>query len=70
MKHGAVVIDAGTSEAEGKLVGDADPECAKVAGLFTPVPGGVGPITVALIFKNLLVLAKKTGQDGTYKVES
>ncbi|OGZ05756.1 MAG: hypothetical protein A3C93_00620 [Candidatus Lloydbacteria bacterium RIFCSPHIGHO2_02_FULL_54_17] len=70
LKHGAVVIDAGTSEAEGKLVGDADPECAKVAGLFTPVPGGVGPITVALIFKNLLVLAKKTGQDGTYKVES
>lgn len=59
LKPGSVVIDAGTSEAGGKLVGDADRECADRAGLFTPVPGGVGPITVALIFKNLLVLAKE-----------
>ncbi len=66
LKPGAVVIDAGTSEAGGKLVGDAEPECAKKAGLFTPVPGGVGPITVALIFKNLLVLAKN---HATHKVE-
>ncbi|HEY9585394.1 MAG TPA: bifunctional 5,10-methylenetetrahydrofolate dehydrogenase/5,10-methenyltetrahydrofolate cyclohydrolase [Candidatus Paceibacterota bacterium] len=57
LKQGATVIDAGTSEAGGKIVGDADPRCAEVASVFTPVPGGVGPIAVALIFKNLLVLA-------------
>jgi methylenetetrahydrofolate dehydrogenase (NADP+)/methenyltetrahydrofolate cyclohydrolase len=57
LKPGVVVIDAGTSEAGGKIVGDADPSCALVASVFTPVPGGVGPIAVALIFKNLLVLA-------------
>jgi len=63
IKQGAVIIDAGTSEAGGKIVGDADPKCAEVASVFTPVPGGVGPIAVALIFKNLLMLAQK------YKVE-
>ena len=57
LKHGVVVIDAGTSEQGGKIVGDADPRCAEVASVFTPVPGGVGPIAVAMIFKNLLVLA-------------
>lgn len=58
LKQGVVVIDAGTSESGGKIVGDADPKCGEVASVFTPVPGGVGPIAVALIFKNLLVLAK------------
>jgi methylenetetrahydrofolate dehydrogenase (NADP+)/methenyltetrahydrofolate cyclohydrolase len=57
LKSGAVLIDAGTSESGGKIVGDAEPACADVASVFTPVPGGVGPIAVALIFKNLLVLA-------------
>lgn len=59
IKHGVVLIDAGTSESEGKVAGDADPACAAKAGLFTPVPGGVGPIAVAMIFKNLFELAKK-----------
>ena len=59
LKKGAVLIDAGTSEAGGKLMGDADPNCAEVASVFTPVPGGVGPITVAMIFKNLCVLARR-----------
>jgi len=58
LKEGVVLIDAGTSEAAGKLMGDATPECAEVASVFTPVPGGVGPIAVAMIFKNLLVLAR------------
>ena len=57
LKDSVVLIDAGTSEAGGKIVGDAAPACADVASVFTPVPGGVGPIAVALIFKNLLVLA-------------
>lgn len=57
IRDGAIIIDAGTSESNGKVVGDADPACEARASLFTPVPGGVGPMTVALIFKNLCVLA-------------
>ncbi|OGC80931.1 hypothetical protein A2943_01510 [Candidatus Adlerbacteria bacterium RIFCSPLOWO2_01_FULL_51_16] len=57
LKRGVVLIDAGTSEAAGKLMGDANPGCANVASVFTPVPGGVGPIAVAMIFKNLFTLA-------------
>lgn len=55
IKGGAIIIDAGTSEVEGALKGDADPECASKCSLFTPVPGGVGPVTVAMLFKNLLI---------------
>jgi len=58
IRAGAIVIDAGTSEQAGKLGGDADPACAERASLFTPVPGGVGPIVVAELFKNFLQLAK------------
>lgn len=57
LKSGVVLIDAGTSESAGKLAGDADPACAEVASIYTPVPGGVGPIAVAMIFKNLFALA-------------
>jgi methylenetetrahydrofolate dehydrogenase (NADP+)/methenyltetrahydrofolate cyclohydrolase len=53
LKDGAILIDAGTSESSGKVVGDADPSCATKCSIFTPVPGGVGPIAVAMIFKNL-----------------
>lgn len=59
LKAGVVLIDAGTSESAGKLAGDADPACAEVASVFTPVPGGIGPIAVAMIFKNLFELAAK-----------
>lgn len=59
LKQGVVLIDAGTSEASGRLVGDADPKCAKVSSVFTPVPGGIGPIAVAMIFKNLSELMKQ-----------
>lgn len=58
LRTGVVLIDAGTSEAGGKIVGDADPRCADVASVFTPVPGGVGPITVVMLFKNLLILTR------------
>lgn len=58
LKSGVVLIDAGTSESGGNLVGDALPECAEVASVFTPVPGGVGPIAVAMLYKNLFTLAK------------
>ena len=58
VKKGVVIIDAGTSETGGKVKGDADPACAEIASVFTPVPGGVGPIAVAMIFKNLFELAR------------
>lgn len=50
---GVVLIDAGTSEQNGKVVGDADPSCAEVASLITPVPNGVGPVTMACLFLNI-----------------
>lgn len=56
IREGVALIDAGTSESSGKLVGDIDPACAAKACLYTPVPGGVGPVAVAMIFKNLLDL--------------
>ncbi len=59
IKDGVVFIDAGASESAGVIQGDADPECAQKASVFTPVPGGVGPIAVAMIFKNILDLAHR-----------
>jgi methylenetetrahydrofolate dehydrogenase (NADP+)/methenyltetrahydrofolate cyclohydrolase len=59
IKLGAAVIDAGASESKGRVVGDVDPACATKASVFTPVPGGVGPVAVAMIFKNLLDLIEK-----------
>ncbi len=60
LRQGVVLIDAGTSESAGKLVGDCDPRCADVASVFTPVPGGVGPVAVAMLFKNLAILTSKS----------
>lgn len=54
IKDGVVLIDAGTSEQAGELVGDFDPACTKKASFMTPVPGGVGPITVISVLRNLL----------------
>lgn len=59
LKNGVVLIDGGTSESGGFVVGDADPRCVEKASLFTPVPGGVGPVTVAVLFRNLFRLAEK-----------
>lgn len=53
VKEGSVLIDAGTSELNGALAGDFHPDCAVKASVFTPVPGGIGPIAVALLFKNV-----------------
>jgi methylenetetrahydrofolate dehydrogenase (NADP+)/methenyltetrahydrofolate cyclohydrolase len=54
IKEGAVVIDVGIHKnAQGKLTGDVVPEAAlKLAGAFTPVPGGVGPMTIAMLMNN------------------
>ncbi|HTR18419.1 MAG TPA: bifunctional 5,10-methylenetetrahydrofolate dehydrogenase/5,10-methenyltetrahydrofolate cyclohydrolase [Candidatus Paceibacterota bacterium] len=59
LKKGVALIDAGASEQGGKVVGDCDPACAEVASVFTPVPGGVGPVAVAMIFENLFDLMEK-----------
>ncbi len=59
IKEGAVLIDAGTSELNKKITGDIDPACAEKASLLTPVPGGVGPVAVAMIFRNLFDLVGK-----------
>jgi len=61
VKKKAVVIDVGISYHEGKVCGDVDFENVKdVASYITPVPGGVGPMTVAMVLENTLVLAKNT----------
>ena len=53
VKSGAVVIDVGISKVDGKLCGDVDfDEVKDVAGALTPVPGGVGPMTIAMLLKN------------------
>lgn len=59
IKEGAALIDAGTSELNKKIAGDIDPACAAKASVFTPVPGGVGPVAVAMIFRNLLTLLER-----------
>ncbi|MBE7047291.1 MAG: bifunctional methylenetetrahydrofolate dehydrogenase/methenyltetrahydrofolate cyclohydrolase FolD [Ruminococcaceae bacterium] len=61
IKEGAVVIDVGINRlSDGRLVGDVDFDSAeKVAGAITPVPGGVGPMTIATLMKNTLTAALK-----------
>lgn len=67
IKPGAAVVDVGTNAVDDpsrksgyRLVGDVDfQEASKVAGWLTPVPGGVGPMTVAMLLKNTLEGAKR-----------
>ena len=58
LKKGAVVVDAGVNEVDGKLVGDVQPGAADYAAHLTPVPGGVGPVTTAVLLQNVLTLAE------------
>ena len=58
VKPGAIVIDVGINHVEGRAVGDVDfDEVRSVAGFITPVPGGVGPMTRAMLLENTLKLA-------------
>ncbi len=60
VKEGAVVIDVAVNRVDGKLVGDVDfDEVSKKASHITPVPGGVGPMTVAMLLQNTLTVASK-----------
>jgi methylenetetrahydrofolate dehydrogenase (NADP+)/methenyltetrahydrofolate cyclohydrolase len=58
VKRGAVVVDVGITRTESGLVGDVDPAVADVAGFLTPVPGGVGPLTIALLLANTVRAAR------------
>ena len=55
--HGATVIDVGTTWLDGKVVGDVDDSAHAVAGAFSPVPGGVGPLTATMVVANVVSAA-------------
>lgn len=62
VKPGAVVIDVGMNRVDGKLCGDVDYAAVEpVAGYITPVPGGVGPMTIAMLMQNTVTAAKLSG---------
>ena len=58
VKPGGVVIDVGINRTDDGLVGDVDPAAAEVAGFLTPVPGGVGPMTIACLLENAVRCAR------------
>jgi methylenetetrahydrofolate dehydrogenase (NADP+)/methenyltetrahydrofolate cyclohydrolase len=55
---GAAVVDVGTNSVDGKLVGDVHPGAWEVAGALSPVPGGVGPMTITMLLVNTLAAAE------------
>ncbi|MBR4710643.1 MAG: bifunctional methylenetetrahydrofolate dehydrogenase/methenyltetrahydrofolate cyclohydrolase FolD [Clostridia bacterium] len=59
IKPGAAVIDVGINRVDGKVVGDAAPGVADTAGWLTPVPGGVGPMTIAMLLENTVEAAER-----------
>ena len=58
VKPGAFVVDVGISRVGGGLAGDVSPDVAEIAGWLTPVPGGVGPMTIAMLMRNTLIAAE------------
>jgi methylenetetrahydrofolate dehydrogenase (NADP+)/methenyltetrahydrofolate cyclohydrolase len=58
VKAGSTVIDVGMNRTENGLFGDVDPSAAEVAAYMTPVPGGVGPMTIAMVLKNTVTAAR------------
>jgi methylenetetrahydrofolate dehydrogenase (NADP+) / methenyltetrahydrofolate cyclohydrolase len=58
VKVGAAVIDVGINRTEQGVVGDVAPEAAEVAAFLTPVPGGVGPMTIAMLLRNTVKAAR------------
>ena len=52
VKQGSAVVDVGINRTESGVVGDVDPGAAERAGFLTPVPGGVGPMTIAMLLRN------------------
>jgi methylenetetrahydrofolate dehydrogenase (NADP+)/methenyltetrahydrofolate cyclohydrolase len=66
VKAGAVVIDVGINRTEAGIVGDVDPGAADVAAFMTPVPGGVGPMTIACLLQNAVRCARYRRGDLAY----
>ena len=64
VRPGTVVVDVAMNRVDDRLVGDADPAVAEVAGAFTPVPGGVGPMTRAMLLCNTLLAASRLAAAG------
>ena len=62
VKPGAAVLDVGVSRVDGKLAGDVAPEVWDVAGWVSPNPGGVGPMTRAMLLSNLVAMAEQPDQ--------
>jgi methylenetetrahydrofolate dehydrogenase (NADP+)/methenyltetrahydrofolate cyclohydrolase len=60
VKPGAAVLDVGVSRVEGKLAGDVAPDVAGVAGWVSPNPGGVGPMTRAMLLSNIVAVAEQS----------
>jgi len=58
IKPGAAVIDVGITRTNDGLLGDVDPQVTQTASVFAPMPGGVGPMTRAMLLTNLIELAK------------
>ena len=58
VKPGAAVVDVGITRLPEGLAGDVDPAVAEVAGHLTPVPGGVGPMTIAILLRNTVLAAR------------
>lgn len=58
VKDGAIVIDVGLTRVAGKLVGDVDPSVYEKVSAYSPVPGGIGPMTRAMLLKNVVELSK------------
>jgi len=65
VKAGATVIDVGMNRTDAGLFGDVDPSAAELAGHLTPVPGGVGPMTVAMLLRNAVTAARSRGLEAT-----
>jgi methylenetetrahydrofolate dehydrogenase (NADP+)/methenyltetrahydrofolate cyclohydrolase len=58
VKQGSAAVDVGQNRTDAGLVGDVDPGAAEVAALITPVPGGVGPMTIAMLLRNTVQAAR------------
>jgi methylenetetrahydrofolate dehydrogenase (NADP+)/methenyltetrahydrofolate cyclohydrolase len=58
VRSGATVVDVGINRTEGGIVGDVEPDVAQRAAFLTPVPGGVGPMTIAMLLSNTVRAAK------------
>ena len=58
VKQGAAVVDVGINRTESGVVGDVEPDAAERAAFISPVPGGVGPMTIAMLLRNTVKAAR------------